>query len=461
MNNMKKLTFLLLLSVFGNQILAQKNLYFVSGDTYENDEFPKFAYINTILWKFNKGKIIVQDTIGRENEWLYGLKHYHDQHRLIGIKKVFTLKIHYSDVIEKHQLFQIDTQANSIKIDTFTLYRSAELIEWLAESTKKKNPFEIISDDISWILPILYDHNDTLKYIVEYSRRENRDIDAPTELYYRAVDLKKWQFTQATVQDYVYGEDVGLDGVGLELYGFNNFILKSKDGTMELPITIDFSKRPILPLKLKYMNNVNVGDTRSIWVNTSKIFVHLNGKTTDKNIIGKTFTGNIITILNKSKKEWKQFNIESNLPRIRSYGNWIVGEQAQYYTKNRDRSWESPGKNIRRQDRGFCVNDTYPREKPYDYIDNKGTPFDLRMNTEQTYFPGKLFAINADTWDYYEWETNQGDSEILLVENNKIFYRVYDKIYERIVDGKKLYEPKLILEDKELVPQIHWMFLEN
>jgi hypothetical protein len=67
---------------------------------------------------------------------------------LIGIKKVFTLKIPYGDVIEKHQLFQIDTQANSIKIDTFTLYRSAELTKWLAGSTKKKHSFEIISDDL-------------------------------------------------------------------------------------------------------------------------------------------------------------------------------------------------------------------------------------------------------------------------------------------------------------------------
>jgi hypothetical protein len=208
---------------------------------------------------------------------------------LIGIKKVFTLKIPYGDVIEKHQLFQIDTQANSIKIDTFTLYRSAELTKWLAGSTKKKHSFEIISDDISWILPILYDHNDTLKYIVEYSRRENRDIDAPTELYYRAVDLKKWQLTQATVQDYAYGEDVGLDGVGLELYGFNNFILKSKDGTMELPITIDFSKRPILPLKLPLNNRLSIGETQAIIINTQKIFIAFLWPNSEKDNLQKGF----------------------------------------------------------------------------------------------------------------------------------------------------------------------------
>jgi hypothetical protein len=56
----------------------------------------------------------------------------------------------------------------------------------------------------------------------------------------------------------------------------------------------------------------------------------------------------------------------------------------------------------------------------------------------------------------------QGDSEILLVQDETVYYRVFDAIYKAaIIDGKSLGEPELLVKDGQIVPQIHWAFLKK
>jgi hypothetical protein len=65
------------------------------------------------------------------------------------------------------------------------------------------------------------------------------------------------------------------------------------------------------------------------------------------------------------------------------------------------------------------------------------------------------------TRDYLEWDTKQGDSEILLVANNEVYYRVSDEIFKApILNGKKLGKAKLLIKN-EVVPDIHWAFLSK
>jgi hypothetical protein len=75
------------------------------------------------------------------------------------------------------------------------------------------------------------------------------------------------------------------------------------------------------------------------------------------------------------------------------------------------------------------------------------------------YRPGILYLFNTDTEKYIEWSTGQGDSEILLVQDETVYYRVFDRIYKApIVDGERLGESELLVEDSQVVPSIHWAF---
>ncbi len=88
-----------------------------------------------------------------------------------------------------------------------------------------------------------------------------------------------------------------------------------------------------------------------------------------------------------------------------------------------------------------------------------GTAFDKRANYLGVYFPGTLYLLNVHTKNYIEWETGQGDSEILLVQDETVYYRVNDKIFKAsIIDGEKLGESELLIQD-DRVPDIHWAFI--
>lgn len=69
-----------------------------------------------------------------------------------------------------------------------------------------------------------------------------------------------------------------------------------------------------------------------------------------------------------------------------------------------------------------------------------------------------LYFYNPSSKVYFELHTNQADSEVVLIQNNKVIYRVYDELYKAdLVDGNRLGESRLLLKD-DRVPDIHWAF---
>ncbi len=60
-----------------------------------------------------------------------------------------------------------------------------------------------------------------------------------------------------------------------------------------------------------------------------------------------------------------------------------------------------------------------------------------------------------------KWNTGHGDSEVLLVQDDIVYYRVNDKIFKApIIKGETLGEAKLLIQD-ERVPDIHWAFISK
>ena len=151
-------------------------------------------------------------------------------------------------------------------------------------------------------------------------------------------------------------------------------------------------------------------------------------------------------IFDTQKETWRSLNIGGNRSRIQSYGEWISASKA---SSNENTQAISPGVK-------------YRKKSP----DSYGPGFDVMTKVLELYYPGELFLYHVPTqkeisWKTYENREVQGDSEVLLVENNEVYYRINDIIYKAsIIGNEKLGKPELLLKDTR-VADIHWAFLSS
>ncbi len=127
-----------------------------------------------------------------------------------------------------------------------------------------------------------------------------------------------------------------------------------------------------------------------------------------------------------------------------------------------------------RSDRNPYHPDTYspsPGDRVYDYnifsMDSRyfdygkyGIPFEWREYDQRLYLPGELYSLHLPTMKQTYWETGQGDSEILLLNDEEVIYREHHKIFRApIVDYQPMIEEReLLVMDSLIVPHIHWAF---
>jgi hypothetical protein len=75
-------------------------------------------------------------------------------------------------------------------------------------------------------------------------------------------------------------------------------------------------------------------------------------------------------------------------------------------------------------------------------------------------FPGRLHIYDVDTERSFSLQTDQGDSEILLVEDNTIYYRASDRLYSATINSDGIGRPRLLVTD-ELIRDAHWAFVKR
>jgi hypothetical protein len=185
----------------------------------------------------------------------------------------------------------------------------------------------------------------------------------------------------------------------------------------KLPKSIQFDKR----------------DRIVIHVNNKDMLALASIKTRVRNEKGLGHTK--FHVLNKETGKWQMVQFQGGSTSVRSFGNkWLAG-----YVEEKGGGRKSPGHEKRRKE-----------------MTKTGTPFEWRANGK--YIPGILFLYNVDTKKKYEWDTGQGDSEVLLVDGGTVYYRVNDEIYKAKVGKAKIENPELLVKD-EVVPDIHWAFI--
>ena len=70
---------------------------------------------------------------------------------------------------------------------------------------------------------------------------------------------------------------------------------------------------------------------------------------------------------------------------------------------------------------------------------------------------GLLHIINPIKGFHIKLDTKAPDSEVLLIENNQVIYRIEDKIYSAQINKNKLEKHQLLIQNDK-VPAIHWAF---
>jgi hypothetical protein len=83
-----------------------------------------------------------------------------------------------------------------------------------------------------------------------------------------------------------------------------------------------------------------------------------------------------------------------------------------------------------------------------------------RFANSSAVFLGRLYLYDVDSGQTYTIVTNQGDSEVLLVENDIVYYRVSDRLYSAAITKTGLGEAKL-LAASDVIRDAHWAFIKR
>jgi hypothetical protein len=161
----------------------------------------------------------------------------------------------------------------------------------------------------------------------------------------------------------------------------------------------------------------------------------------------------VLHVWTPQSSKWTQFRVPGDRPEVKAIGSWILG-----ITSSGAKGRTSPGQIDRKKRKDNMDN---PAKNDKDKSNAKPTQkrpdTDYWFRVAEKYYPGTLFAIDTATGRTIFLPTNQGDSEILLIRDDVVIYRVSDRLYSSRIQGTTVGAPQLIAQD-EAVPDMHWAF---
>jgi len=89
-----------------------------------------------------------------------------------------------------------------------------------------------------------------------------------------------------------------------------------------------------------------------------------------------------------------------------------------------------------------------------------GPSIEARMKDSEYVFPGRLHLFNAETGQLHTITTNQGDSEILLVESGSVYYRASDRLYKAQITPNGITGARLLAQT-DVIRDAHWAFTKK
>ena len=146
-------------------------------------------------------------------------------------------------------------------------------------------------------------------------------------------------------------------------------------------------------------------------------------------------------LFRKSDKSWRRIPVSSqDVTSTRGFGNYIVVAEAQ---RRNEKNRESAGRAAWRKSRS-----------------KYGPHVQGRFNDAEVVYPGRLHIYTVDSGKVNTIVTNQGDSEVLLVEDGQVYYRVSDALYQAVISDDGISVGKLLVKADE-IRDVHWAFVKH
>jgi hypothetical protein len=183
------------------------------------------------------------------------------------------------------------------------------------------------------------------------------------------------------------------------------------------------------------------GELMLLLVNTNELAVFSRGF-----VSGKAIEPGVLYVLDKTNQHLSKIPTPGSLGWARGFGSWVGMLSAE---DNRTGAHAaSPGKALRASSttRACPATGRCAQISIDDIFEQSGT-----------YFAGELALYDAKTGRRFAIHTGQGDSEILLIADDAVYYRVNDTIMRSAIGAASLGAPQRIASGS-IVPQAHWMF---
>lgn len=395
-------TFLFSIFIFFNVIVygqLKEDLYLITGHPFTRTD----DLFESVLWRYDRDSsvLIRQMQLCTADEVLGNIKLYVE----LGY---FTLMKRNSWKQEQPYDSLLVFDMNSMKLKRASVGKSECGI------TDSDNNFLLKLSNLSLIAIDLIQRKPIRKLLYNGYVADNLE-------YIDSVDLRLYKNIYLT--GFMGGNVVGADYI----LSYN----REKDGYLEIIVTGDRSKRPCFPYELPKQYRFKTSSRHTVSINNNNYFLVNGEKKTRQTGLGSRQ----VILYDKKKEEWHDIILTGNLSRIRGFSEWLCGyiaDDGEYFMDK-----QRPGSSLWK---------------------DRATGLSPALRYEGMYAPGILYFYNPSSKVYFELHTNQADSEVVLIQNNKVIYRVYDELYKAdLVDGNRLGESRLLLKD-DRVPDIHWAF---
>lgn len=410
----KRITFLLILIFIICQTNAQNknSLYLIQAHTF--DDLGGMFQFCSYMYKLNNHSFDTICELSSEEDFLHSVKFYPEYNKIVFYKDGWNKN-------DEKKVGLIDTRTLQLKfVDVH--YTSYKIMGGMLAT----------------------ENNDSVFVLDLFGRKEQ-----PKNVF---LAIKLSNLSQKIVEPEIYSSVklVGASGGVMRGEDYLMVYTNKNNGKLFIPQTPKIEERPVFPLEIPDSLQLKEKKRILILINNKESFV-VAIKESEPNAKDMGYTK--LVIRNKIEEQWFSYLIKGNCQVMRGFGGWLAGTVVSNNMKL-----------ITNENGAVTGKEIFDRVSPGKLERRKktastGTNFDKRVDYYNLYYSGILYLLNIDTRAYIEWNTGQGDSEILLVQDEVVYYRVNDKIYKvPIVNGEKLGESELLIQD-ERVPDIHWAFI--
>jgi len=219
------------------------------------------------------------------------------------------------------------------------------------------------------------------------------------------------------------------------------------DGIYVLENKPIYSAQQKIPLNWSLPNNVTFTNNDRLFqsVNTDSLRVFgvvKPRKTNDSKQSKLTYF-----VQDKVNKIWHSETIKGDRLRVRAFGDWIVAEETYSKFKDNEKYNQLIQDNLKASSNRVFGKTRFEAYPPY-LMRTKS------LNINQT---GVMHLTNVKKNIRLQIKTSDPDSEVLLVKDGKVIYRVGDEIMQADISGNSIKNTKLLIKDN-IVPSIHWVF---